>query len=184
MKSQLLMVILFLVMYLVAYLIFLIMSLNLFRESYGILRAHLAMIWQGGIDPLKTPTRRKMRMLQRLKEIGLIVFLVFVVSTFCTVWNLIPIWVAYLVVLVGDFVFYSVMCYLCRIREEMVATYRDDIDLHSVSEDDGKDLIEWHPGMPLPPLPRENYCSEQVHDAPPNYEEPGLPPDAKNLNNL
>jgi hypothetical protein len=183
-KSELSLVVSFVAMYVIAYIIFLFMILKLFKESYGILRQHLAMIRQCGIDPKRTPTRRKMRMLQRLREVALVAFLVFVVSTFFAVWDLIPIWVAYLIIMVADFIVYGAVSYLYRIREKMAATYGDDVDAYiaNSSRDEGN-LAEWRPGMILPPLPKVAYRSAQVHDAPTAYEEPGVP-DGKNSSSL
>jgi hypothetical protein len=184
-KSDLSIIILAIGIYITAYVIFLVMNLKLFNASYRILRTHLAIIMECGIDPEGTPTRRKMRMLRRLKHAGLNVFLVFVVSTFLAVWDVAPIWATYLAVMVADFLFFCVACTLCRIRKDMAATYGDDVDVRIVNDSkDKRNLVEWHPGMPLPPLPAAAYRSAQVHEAPPTCEEAALSPGTKDSTDL
>jgi hypothetical protein len=149
-----------LILYVIGYLGFVGMCLHHFRRTRRILRRHLILIYQQGIQPERTPTWRQMRMLARLRLIVSLAFLAFVGSMLVSFSRIAEYWVASLITIIMDMAVFSAMCYLCRIRSKMATVYGDDESAYAV--EDGN-LREWKPGMVLPPMP--SGASHMIHPA-------------------
>jgi hypothetical protein len=150
-----------LAIFVVAYLMYLLAFFHLSSKAINHLKTHMVMIEARGIDPLTTPTCRKIRMLRRVRTYGSLVFLLHVISTVLFFSGMVVYWVLYMLVEMLVAVLYALMCYECRIRSNMHAVYGEDEEAYVVT--DNQTLTPWNPSVVLPSMPRKVKKTHKIH---------------------
>jgi hypothetical protein len=158
-RAQIVLYILGIIVFAISYIGFLFLFFTSVKDSLKILVAHMVMLQAKGINPEHTPTSRKCLMIDRMMRCGAVTFLVFAVSTVLAIPEFFPFWIHYLLDTIAKETLFGCMCWTCRIRSKMVALYGEGEEEYQVGEHE--ELMDWVPGMVLPPLPGDG-CSRYV----------------------
>lgn len=143
----------------------------LVHKSITSLRVHMELIRQKGIDPETTPSWKQLQMYSVVSRAGIILFVLFIMSTCFIFVRSIDTWVVSFVLKVVICILYGTICYQCRIRYAMAATYCEDEDQYVVNDDNNPELYKnnegdglkmWKYGMELPKMPKKGYKLNQI----------------------
>ena len=157
------------VLFITGYIVYFILYTKISRKTISRLNSHLYIIARRGIDPKTTPSYRKIKLLKWVRAIGLLVFLFQAASTLLSAADILDQWPAYLIIRITNAILVSALCYLCRMRNAMDATFyeQSDSDYSEDSIDDSNGALErpgtrWMNGIPLPSVPKEGTLSIKI----------------------
>lgn len=142
-----------------SYILYIICYFYLLRQSMGILKEHLVMIMSRGIDPDTTPTARRISLLEKLRNYGMGVVLVFVMTALIR--QIVVYWIGNLVLELMTLLLYIAICWICRARSKMAMQFGDDEEAYEI--DDGVELKAWEPGVRLPPISQIRYSTTKIY---------------------
>lgn len=122
------------VIFIVLYILYSIFLINLSCHSMNTLEAHLVMIQDANIDPETTPTYRKIELLEHLRKCSIAILLFFVGSSILRRMGIFYYFISYLIIEIAMAILLSLVCWFCRLRYKMAATYYDDEEAYVAKE--------------------------------------------------
>ena len=125
---------LFFIFFIVLYILFTIFLVNLSSHSLNTLNAHIVMIYSANIDPETTPSYRKKELLETCKRCSIAILLIFVASSILYSVGVFYYFISYLLIAISMAVLVSIICWTCRLRYKMAATYCDDEDAYVIND--------------------------------------------------
>lgn len=122
------------VIFIILYILYGALLLYLAYHSLNTLEAHLSLIYTANIDPNTTPTFRKLELLDRCRKCSIAILLFFVGSSMLYRMGVFYYFISYLIIEIAMSILISIVCWYCRLRYKMAATYCDDEEAYIVNE--------------------------------------------------
>jgi hypothetical protein len=148
------------------FMIYSAMIANLADAAVAVLDAHLVMCMSIGVVPETTPSERKKEMLAAMRKFARLTMAVMAMSlVFHQLISYVH-FLAYIILAISTFLLHCNICWVCRLRKAMAATYGESAEDYAVPPEDAE-LRPWEYGMELPPMPIfVEGAPDQVHGAP------------------
>jgi hypothetical protein len=124
----------------------------LLEDPIKVLDAHLAMCLATRLAPETTPSEQKTKMLVRMKYITCTAIVLVILALLLQ--SVVPHahFISYFEGGLFVFVLHAWICWACRLRKEMAATYGESAEDYEIPLDN-TELRSWEYGMELPPMP-------------------------------
>ena len=122
------------VFFIIIYILYSLLLFHLTYHSMNTIDAHMAMIYNSNIDPQTTPTFRKRKLLELCRKCSLSILLIFVLSSILYRMGAFYYFISFLIVEVAMAILLSIICWSCRLRYKMAATYCDDEEAYFVTD--------------------------------------------------
>lgn len=130
-------------------------------QALQTLQAHLVKCAAAHIDPVTTPSYKKIDILKFTRTAAICILLLFVLSSLCYRLGWFYYFITYIIVALFTAILYGIICWKLRIRNAMAATYGDEQDAYEIQDD--QEMVEWEPGVKMPPMPVESAPQNQIH---------------------
>lgn len=134
---------------------------NYISTTLKILHENMVQIAEMGIDPFTTPTFRKIKMVNRLRKIAIIILVIDLMSGLAYSLFTSSLYIIYIIGSILEAGFFTYMSWEVRIRKRMAATYLDNEDAYIVPNNQ-EDKIQWEFGMAIPKLPTEAHDMKKI----------------------
>lgn len=131
--------IIILVFFIISYILYFIILVYSAKVAIRALTLHMRIIAERGINPNSSPTFKKMKMLEFTRNFAVVTIFFIVLFYLLFFVNVLRFWIVYMIKVVFMVLIVAVICYRCRIRRAMAATYGDDDDVYAVNDDDEQD---------------------------------------------